>query len=128
MKFRIHFYYNEMPGNGLVHAVLIQKTADDHAPEYPPQAKQNKIEGVVRLEGTVRTDGRIDGLKVLEGDATLAAASTEAIKKWHFHPAERNLVPVEETVRIRVDFIAEGERVRARVVWPEPGHSEIHSR
>lgn len=127
VKFRFRFYYNEIPGDRFVHAVLIQKTADDHTPEYPASSRAGKINGAVRLEATVRTDGKIDEVRVLEGDAALAEASTNAIKKWRFYPAQRNLVPVEELVRIRVEF-RNGEQVKAQVVWPKPGTVKLLDR
>ena len=124
IRFRFRFFYNEIPSDRPTHAALIQKTADENPPQYPPNAAESKIEGVVRLEGKVQADGTIDDIRVLEGDATLAQESTEAIKRWRFHPAQRNLVPEEETVRILVEFRLEGKLVRARVVSDRRNPSE----
>jgi TonB family protein len=101
------------------HAVLIQEVADSNPPKYPKNALDAKIEGLVRLEGTVGAEGEIKDLKVIEGDKDLAVAAIDAISKWRFHPAKKDGKDIEELARVNVVFRLNGEQVRARVVWPE---------
>lgn len=61
---------------------------DRPAPEYPEEAKKNKVEGVVVLEVTIGTDGGIVDVAVLEDpDSRLTQAAISAVKRWKFRPA-----------------------------------------
>lgn len=71
-------------------------------PKYLPAAIAEHIEGKVQIAGVVRTNGRVDLLRILKGvDPRLNRSAEEALLKWEFVPAERNGVPVE------VDLVAE---------------------
>ena len=107
----------------LKHAVLVQKSADSNPLQYPRKALDAKVEGLVRLEGMVGTNGQIEDLKAIEGDDDLAAAATTAISKWRFHPAKKDGKQIEDPIRINVVFHLNGEKARAQVVWPEAAHS-----
>jgi len=130
LDLRCRFYYNPdktyftdyawpRVADRIQHAVLIQKVADSHVPEYPRTALDAKVDGVVRLEATVATNGRVNSVKSIEGDARLADSAIRAIKQWRFDAARRDGKKVEDLVRINVEFRTEGQRVRTQVVWPE---------
>ena len=130
LALRCRFYYNPdkayftdyvwpRVGDGIRHAVLIQKVADSHVPEFPRTALDAKVDGVVRLEATVATNGRVNTVKSIEGDARLADSAIRAIKQWRFDAARKDGKKVEDLVRINVEFRTEGQRVRTQVVWPE---------
>jgi TonB family protein len=104
------------PSASLMPAVLLAHAADSMAPKYPKKARQEKTEGLVRLDVDVGKDGKVKNVRVLEGDPTLADASVHAIRKWRFYPAQKDGKPVEDRARIRVDFRLSGEQVRAQVV------------
>lgn len=135
LALRFHFLYNpdkaDIAGNStsapvadpIVHAALVRPIVDSDLPKYPKDAVNAKVDGVVRLEAVVKTDGEVEDVKVLEGDPMLAQASIGAIKKWRFHPAEREEKPVEDLVRIQVVFRLDGEQVRVQVVWPKAAPS-----
>ena len=72
----------------------------------------------------VRTNGKVGNVKVHEGDFTLAEASTRAIRKRRFYPAQEDGKLVEDRVRIDVVFRLDGEQVQARVVVPDPASSD----
>jgi TonB family protein len=113
----------DLSGTPLEHAVLVQKSADSNPLQYPRKALDAKVEGLVRLEGIVGTNGEIEGLKTIEGDDDLAAAATTAISKWRFQAAKRDGKKIEDPVRINAVFHLNGEKARAQVVWPESAHS-----
>jgi TonB family protein len=119
LELRFRFYYNpdstDLSEPAIKHAVLIQKVADSNPPKYPREALDAKIEGLVRLEGTVEKNGEIKNLKVIEGDKDLAEAAIGAISRWRFHPANKNGKHIDEPVHINVVFRLDGERVRAQV-------------
>jgi TonB family protein len=119
LALRLRFYYNpensDLPEDTIKHAVLIKKLADSNLPEYPKNALDAKVEGLVRLEGVVGADGRFEELRVVEGDKDLAAGATSAISKWRFRPAKKNGKHIQEPVRINVLFRLDGEQVHTQV-------------
>ncbi len=75
-------------------------------PDYPRAARDAGIEGWVDLEFTVRTDGSVDAVRVLDAEpaATFEAAAVAAISRWRFEPVRRDGVPVEQRARLRMRF------------------------
>ena len=67
-------------------------------PEYPPIAKQLKIEGAVELEAIVAENGTVEKVNILSGNPVLTRPAAEAVKKWKYAP-----------------FTSEGKTVRAAV-------------
>jgi TonB family protein len=129
IRLRFHFYYN--PGwwgsakrdAKLPHPstppVLMSRTIESGALKYPSTARKAKVEGIVRLEAEVGTDGKVKDLKVLEGDPMLAEASIHAIRKWRFYPAQKDGKPVEDRARIRVDFRLDRKHALAELTPPD---------
>jgi TonB family protein len=56
------------------------------APEYPPVAKVNYLQGQVQLELTVNGKGKVANAHVLRGNAILAASALKAVSRWIYHP------------------------------------------
>ena len=106
-------------GDSVVHAAVLQDIADSNQPNYPKKALSDKVEGVVRLDVEIDPDGKVRSVYSSEGNLILAEAASQAIHKWRFHPAQINGKPVEDKVRIKVEFRLDGERIRTEVVWPE---------
>lgn len=73
-------------------------------PVYPPLAKANHIQGVVRLTAILSNDGRITALQVLRGPPLLVPAAQEAVKQWKYSPTLVNGLPVEVVTEIDVEF------------------------
>jgi len=69
------------------------------APSYPELAKRMKISGVVRMEATVDADGKVTGVKTVEGNRMLSQAAEDAVHKWRFATGEG-----VETVAVEVNF------------------------
>lgn len=129
LALRFHFYYNPDAADlaaanttahalvpTIIHAESMAHESDSHLPKYPKKARQEKTEGLVRLDVDVGTDGKVKDLKVLEGNPLLAAASIQAIRKWRFYPAQKDGKAVEDRARIRVDFRLDHTQVKAQVV------------
>jgi TonB family protein len=74
----------------------------DVRPVYPPDALAARIQGVVILETTIDTEGRVSDAKVLRSIPVLDDAALEAVRQWEFTPTEVNgmLVPVIMTVTV----------------------------
>ncbi|MHB8500540.1 MAG: TonB family protein, partial [Candidatus Acidiferrales bacterium] len=73
-------------------------------PAYPELARRAGIEGIVKLQVKVKTDGSIEVQKVLQGEPVLADAAMDAVKKWRANPASINGTRVETISTVTFDF------------------------
>jgi len=73
-------------------------------PNYPPLAKQARIQGVVHLQAIISKDGTIQKLEVIGGHPLLVPAALEAVKQWVYQPTLLNGEPVEVITQIDVNF------------------------
>lgn len=73
-------------------------------PEYPEQARQQKIQGSVVLDVRIAADGTVQDVQVVSGAAPLAQASTDAVKQWRFKPQVVNGRAVEMETRVTLNF------------------------
>jgi TonB family protein len=55
-------------------------------PEYPQIAQRAGLQGVVRLQVRLKTDGTLVVEKVLEGEPALVDGATAALKQWRANP------------------------------------------
>ena len=87
-------------GGNVQSANLVSKVT----PAYPPEAKQARIQGTVRFNATIGTDGKMKDLVVVEGDPLLADAAMKAVWQWVYRPTLLNGQPVEVQTQIDVNF------------------------
>jgi protein TonB len=75
-------------------------------PAYPSESREKGEEGRVVVSFTVRADGTLADIKVVEssGYARLDEAAMEAVRKSAFTPATRFGAPVESTRKIAFVF------------------------
>ncbi|HXH48406.1 MAG TPA: TonB family protein [Terriglobia bacterium] len=73
-------------------------------PDYPQLAKMARIQGTVRLQALIATDGTIRGLKVMSGHPLLVKAALDAVERWRYQPTLLNGQPVEVETEIDVNF------------------------
>jgi protein TonB len=77
----------------------------DVLPEYPRAALLSRSEGVVIIEATIGTDGRVVNAKVLRSVMPLLDhAAIEAVRQWEFVPSLLNGVPVPVIMSVTVNF------------------------
>lgn len=55
-------------------------------PTYPPDALAKRIQGIVMLQITVGTNGRVADVKVIQSIPQLDAAAVAAVRQWEFDP------------------------------------------
>ncbi|MGH9741944.1 MAG: energy transducer TonB [Candidatus Acidiferrum sp.] len=55
-------------------------------PQYPMEARDQRIQGTVRLHIVLSTAGKVQQLEVLSGDPILAKAAATAVRKWEHRP------------------------------------------
>ncbi len=81
-------------------AVLISRVD----PDYPLQAKVNKIEGVVTIRIRIDKDGRVEKAEVISGDPQLSKAALDAVRHWRYKPATIAGIAVGVNGRANVVF------------------------
>jgi periplasmic protein TonB len=87
-------------GGNVQAANLIRKVT----PQYPPLAKQARVQGTVRFQAIIGKDGTIQNLQLVTGHPLLVPAATEAVKQWLYKPTLLNGEPVEVITQIDVNF------------------------
>jgi TonB family protein len=75
-------------------------------PDYTEEAREAGIEGVIRLQATIRGDGVVDNVIVLHGlGYGLDEAAIDTVtNRWRFRPATLDGVPVDHTATIEISF------------------------
>ena len=76
----------------------------DVRPQYPPEAQQAKVTGIVIIEARVGGDGSVEDAKVLRSVPMLDEAALEAVRQWKFTPTLLNGVPVPVIMTVTVNF------------------------
>lgn len=77
-------------------------------PNYPPLAKQARIQGQVVLHALIGKDGSIQNLTLISGHPMLAPAAIEAVKQWKYKPYLLNGEPVDVDTEVLVNFTLAG--------------------
>jgi protein TonB len=77
-------------------------------PNYPPLARQARIQGQVILQAEISKDGSIQNLRLISGHPMLAPAAIEAVKQWKYKPYLLNGEPVEVETTVQVNFTLSG--------------------
>jgi protein TonB len=90
--------------SGVSAGMLIRKVT----PNYPPLARQARVQGSVMLEAVIAADGTIEDLKVISGHPMLVKAAVDAVKQWKYRPYLLNGSPVEVQTQIQVNFTLAG--------------------
>ena len=73
-------------------------------PDYPPIARQLKIEGAVELEALVAENGAVEKVTIVSGNPVLTRPAAEAIRKWKFAPFTDDGKVVKALVPISMSF------------------------
>lgn len=73
-------------------------------PEYPPLAKQARIQGQVQIAAVISKQGTIENLEVVSGHAMLITSAMDAVKQWRYRPYILNGDPIEVNTTITVTF------------------------
>jgi TonB family protein len=73
-------------------------------PIYPPEAKAERIQGLVLFTVIIGKDGTVQNITLVSGDPVLAQAAREAVQKWVYKPTLLNGDPVEVVTQVKVNF------------------------
>lgn len=93
-------------GGQVQQAMLTKKVL----PEYPAPAKQARVQGTVRLEALISTEGTVRELKVLSGHPLLLQSALDAVRQWRYKPTLLNGQAVEVLTTIDVVYTLGGIR------------------
>jgi TonB family protein len=88
---------------GVESGLLVKKVQ----PEYPPEAKDQHIQGTVVLQATFDTEGNVANLQLISGHPLLAPPAIEAAKQWKYRPYLLNNTPIQVETQIVVNFTLE---------------------
>ena len=73
-------------------------------PEYPPLAKNARVQGSVHMKAVIDKEGKIIELKVIDGHPLLVDAAVQVVKQWRYRPTLLGGEPVEVATQITVNF------------------------
>jgi protein TonB len=73
-------------------------------PDYPPMARQLKIQGTVELEAVVSETGEVTKVDIVSGNPVLTAAAVQAVKRWKFKPFLEDGKAIRVLAPIVVDY------------------------
>ena len=75
-------------------------------PEYPAEARRERLQGVVSLDVVIAPDGSVAQVHPINGPDVLARAAAESLRWWKFEPYRVNGQPVEVETTLSVEFKA----------------------
>jgi TonB family protein len=81
-------------------AILLKRVA----PEYPAEARRQHRQGAVVLDVQIGAGGDVDNVRVVSGPPDLAAAASDAMKRWKFKPRLVNGAAQEMKTQVTVRF------------------------
>jgi TonB family protein len=87
-------------GAGVAAGMLLQSAP----PVYPPLAKMARIQGVVKLQVHIGTDGHVTETTVVSGHPLLVPAAIDAVKRYLYKPVTMQGAAVEAVTAVEVKF------------------------
>lgn len=81
-----------------------RRLAHSVPPVYPVDAHLGDAEGTVVLKAVVDENGKVEGLRLIEGNAALASAAMQAVKQWRYRPFVRDGKVLPFQTVVIVDF------------------------
>jgi TonB family protein len=73
-------------------------------PKYPVEARPQGAQGPVVLKEVVDENGKVAGVRLVEGNATLATAAIKAVKQWRYRPYVRDGKAQPFQTDVTIDF------------------------
>jgi TonB family protein len=70
-------------------------------PRYPEIALKMHVEGTVKLEAVIDSDGKVKNVIVVSGNPLLKTTAVDAVKEWEYEPGKDTaLIPIEINFRL----------------------------
>jgi len=88
----------QLPTKNLVVGRLLNRVS----PFYPDDAKEQRIEGTVRLQAVIGEDGRVQSVQPVSGPQLLVGAALTAVREWRYGPTlyEGHRIQVQNDIRL----------------------------
>jgi len=88
----------QQPAMNLVVGRLLNRVS----PFYPDDAKEQRIEGTVRLQAVIGEDGRVQSVQPVSGSQLLVGAALTAVREWRYGPTlyEGHRIQVQDDIRL----------------------------
>lgn len=86
---------------GNVQASMLVKSVE---PQYPPVARQARIQGTVRFSVVIDKAGRVSSMRLISGHPLLVQAAQEALQKYEYKPTTLGGEPVEVATQVDINF------------------------
>jgi TonB family protein len=74
------------------------------SPVYPTLAKNQHVEGDVRVDALIDQSGRVSAMKVVSGSVLLHQAAMDALRQWKYQPATLDGKPVAMHLTVTIQF------------------------
>jgi protein TonB len=88
----------------LSRAEALNAIASKTVPEYPPVARQLKMEGSVDVEAEISEEGTVLDVRIVTGNPVLTKAAVQAVRKWRFTPVTQGGKAIKALAPITVIF------------------------
>jgi TonB family protein len=88
---------------GVMQGLLVSRVQ----PEYPADARDQRVQGAVVLKVTLDKEGNVGNIQLINGHPLLAPAAIEAVKQWKYKPFLLDGVPLEVESQVTVNFTLE---------------------
>jgi TonB family protein len=89
---------------------LVPKLISKVTPDYPAAAAKEHVSGDVVMDVTLKEDGTVEQVNVIDGNPLLVEAAIHAVKQWRYKPLIKRGIPVVKLVVV-VSF-EEGGKVQ----------------
>lgn len=73
-------------------------------PVYPTIAREQRVQGTVKLRVTIAQDGTVLGVELLSGSQLLTRAAIDAVRQWRYRPTLINGKPVQTDSELSLVF------------------------
>ncbi|HLZ39932.1 MAG TPA: TonB family protein [Candidatus Sulfotelmatobacter sp.] len=73
-------------------------------PVYPPEARKQKLQGIIAVDIVVGRDGSVVSMRAVNGPDVLARAAMDALRWWKFEPYRVNGEPAVVETTMAVEF------------------------
>ena len=73
-------------------------------PEYPPLARQARIQGQVQIDAVLDDQGNVVEMRIVSGPPLLYEAALRALKTWKYEPVYLNDQPISVQMIVTITF------------------------
>jgi TonB family protein len=112
--------FDDVPKATSVEGLAMPTVVSESRPSYTPEALRQRVNGSIKLECVVNTDGTVGEVRLLQAlEPSLDANAQETLKKWTFKPATKDGKPMAVRVEVEMTFTT-------RTDGPKLGSTEVY--